>query len=65
MEKKERVNWIKLIQEYDEDFKISDYTPDELDDIIQRFKTNNENFKDKYFSFYDDIKTHTRKKQDW
>ena len=65
MDKKERTNWIRIIEEYDEDFKISDYSPEELDELIDRFKSSNEKFKDKYFAFYDDIKSHTLKKQDW
>lgn len=57
--------WIKIIQEYDEDFKISDYTPEELEDLINTYKSSSQNFKDKYFSFYNDVKSSSLKKQDW
>ena len=65
MENKKNQNWIKIIEKYDEDFKFSDYTPQELEELIDCFKNANEQFKEKYFAFYDDIKSHTRKKQDW
>ena len=39
MDKIERTNWIKLIEEFDEDFKISDYSPEELDEL--RYLSNN------------------------
>ena len=57
--------WIKIIQEYDEDFKISDYTPEELEELINAYKSASQNFKDKYFSFYNDVKSSSLKKQDW
>lgn len=57
--------WIKIIQEYDEDFKISDYTPEELEEIINAYKNSNQAFKDKYFAFYNDVKSSSLKKQDW
>ena len=65
MENRERENWIKIIQMYDEDFKFSDYTPEELEELVDSFKNSNEKFKDEYFSFYDDVKSPSRKKQDW
>ena len=43
-----------------EEFSESDFTVEEL----ERMK-GQENFKEKYFEFYDDVKDRTRKKQDW
>lgn len=56
---------ITLIHEFDEEFKFSDYTPEELEEYLNTLKTTNQKFKDKYFEFYDDIKSSSRKKQDW
>ena len=44
-----------------EEFSMSDYTPDEL----RKMKGDSENFKEKYFEFYDDVKDRSLKKQDW
>lgn len=53
----------KYLQNFDEDFSMSDFTPDEIYEMMQ----NNEmsNFKDKYFSKYNDVKSSSLKKQDW
>ena len=56
---------LALIQEFDEEFKFSDYTPEELEEYLNTLKSTNQKFKDKYFEFYDDIKSSSRKKQDW
>ena len=61
----ENNKWLKIIQEYDEDFKMSDYTPEELEQIINAYKSSNQKFKDQYFSFYNDVKSSSLKKQDW
>ena len=65
MKKPENESWIRIIEQYDEDFKLSDYTPEELEEIINSLKNSNQKFKDGYFAFYDDVKSHTLKKQDW
>lgn len=44
-----------------EEFSISDFTLEDL----ERLSGNKENFKEKYFEYYDDVKDRTRKKQDW
>ena len=43
-----------------EEFSESDFTVEELERMKDK-----ENFKEKYFEFYDDVKDRTRKKQDW
>ena len=65
MNNNETQKWLKIIQSYDEDFKLSDYSPSELEDLICAYKTSTDNFKDKYFAFYNDVKSSSRKKQDW
>lgn len=49
----------------DEDFKLSDYTVDELEIIFNTKKNAKQKFKDNYFAYYDDIKSSSLKKQDW
>lgn len=65
MKQSDTKKWIQIIQSYDEDFKLSDYTPAELEELINAHKNSNQQFKDKYFGFYNDVKSHTLKKQDW
>ena len=65
MENNENQKWLKIIQEYDEDFKLNDYTPAELEALINSFKNSTQKFKDNYFSFYNDVKSPSLKKQDW
>ena len=55
---------LRYIQNFDEDFSFTDFTPEELFELMDRFK-NTSNFKEKYFEFYDDVKCMTRKRQDW
>lgn len=52
------------IFENEEDFKMCDLTSTDIDRLTKN--KNNEKFKEEYFSFYDDIKSHTKKEpQDW
>ena len=57
------LQFIKYLESFDEDFSMSDYTPDEIYEIIH--KNDTQKFKDKYFSKYDDVKSSSLKKQDW
>ena len=64
--KKQYVSFAKLVQGYDEDFKLCDFTPEELEKVLNRqSKSQNKKFKDDYFSFYNDVKSSSLKKQDW
>lgn len=63
---------LKLLQYYGEETDIADFTPEELQDMLERMENDGmplpmtkEQFKEKYFEYYDDIKDKTRKKQDW
>ena len=56
--------------------EIADFTPQELEDLLARVNDvdlsssdgkplTKEEFKKKYFDFYDDVKDPSLKKQDW
>lgn len=53
----------KLFSSYDGEADFSDFTVEELEQLLGR--KNEENYKDKYFSYYDDVKSKSLKKQDW
>lgn len=55
----------KLMQNCDEDFKLSDYTVEEMENMLNVKKNSKQNFKDNYFAYYDDVKSSSLKKQDW
>lgn len=63
--KQKPISFAKLVQGYDEDFKLCDFTPQELAIILNRQNKSNQKFKDDYFSFYNDVKSSSLKKQDW
>lgn len=66
-EKEKQINnseILRYIQNFDEDFNFADFTPEELFELMDRFK-NTSDFKEKYFEYYDDVKCMTRKRQDW
>ena len=52
-----------LFQKYDGEVDIGDFTEEELNELLE-CKTE-EDFKNKYFGFYDDVKSPSLKKQDW
>lgn len=65
---------LKLLQSYGEEAEISDFTPHELQEMLDRMYADvtlqnkpltKEEFKKKYFEFYDDVKDSSLKKQDW
>ena len=68
---------LKQSANFDEEFKPSDYTVEEREEISKKnlAKTDAKNkkkknaelqkFKEQYFSYYDDIKSSSLKKQDW
>ena len=50
----------------DEDFKMCDLSSADLQEIFEENAKSSKNFKDKYFDFYDEIKSHTKSEpQDW
>ena len=63
---------LKLLQAYGEETDLSDFTPDELQELLDRMQADGGEvpltpaaFKEKYFAYYDDVKDKTLKKQDW
>lgn len=63
--KQEIKSFSKLVQNYDEDFKLSDFTPQELMSMLNNNNKANQKFKDDYFAYYNDVKSSSLKKQDW
>ena len=47
-----------------EEFSVSDFTVEELRQMSGSSKSYND-YKSKYFDYYDDVKDKTLKKQDW
>ncbi len=56
---------MRLFAEYDGEISMSDFTPEELADMLSYKPEELEELKRKYFSFYDDIKSPALKRQDW
>ena len=63
---------LKLLQTYGEETELGDFTPDELQALLEEMRASGEGlpltpqaFKERYFAFYDDVKDKSLKKQDW
>ena len=63
---------LKLLQAYGDETDLADFTPDELQEALERMLNDGEPmptsaaaFKERYFAYYDDVKDKTLKKQDW
>ncbi|MCI8734636.1 MAG: hypothetical protein HFE40_03680 [Clostridia bacterium] len=58
---------MKLAQTLDGDFCLSDFTPDELDEMLGLLDDGMtpEQVREKYFEFYDDVKDRTLDKHKW
>ncbi len=63
---------LKVLQTYGEETELGDFTPEELQELIERMQANGEElpltpqgFKERYFAYYDDVKDKSLKKQDW
>ncbi len=63
---------LKLMQQLGEETDIADFTPDELQALLDEMRSSGEPlpltaeaFKEKYFAYYDDVKDKSLKKQDW
>ena len=62
---------LKLLQNYGEETELGDFTPEELQELLEEMRANGdmpltpETFKEKYFAFYDDVKDKSLKRQDW
>lgn len=62
-------NWdlIKLSQVFDGEFNLSDFTPEEIDEMLGLIDENMtvEEIREKYFGYYDDIKDRVLSKHKW
>ena len=62
-------NWdlMKLSSAFDGEFCLSDFTPDELDELLGMLDEGDtvEDVRRKYFEFYDDVKDRTLEKHKW
>ncbi len=63
---------LKLLDTFSEDVDLADFTPEELQDLVQQKYDGGaprpltpEEFKARYFDYYDDVKDKSLKKQDW
>lgn len=56
---------LKLSEYFDEGVSLSDFTVEELEEMLELYKTDKQKFKEKYFDYYDDVKHSSLKKQDW
>ena len=48
-----------------EEFSMSDFTVQELEEMKKDKSSSYTKYKEKYFEYYDDVKDKTLKKQDW
>ena len=63
---------LKILQKYGEETELGDFSPEELQQLLEELEygdeppiLSKESFKEKYFSYHDDVKDKTLKKQDW
>lgn len=56
---------LKLSEYFDEGISLADFSVEELEEMLEIYKTDKQKFKEKYFDFYDDVKHSSLKKQDW
>ena len=65
---------LKLLQTYGEETELGDFTPEELQELLDRMQADDPSapmpmtpqaFKERYFAYYDDVKDKSLKMQDW
>ena len=58
---------MRLAQEYEGEFSLSDFTADEIEELLRPVDaaTSVEEIRRRYFEFYDDIKDRTLEKHKW
>lgn len=58
---------MKLASAFDGEFDFSDFTPDELEELLGGLEEGDtvEDVRRKYFEFYDDVKDRTLAKHKW
>ena len=65
-----KLELLKFFEEYDCEVELADFSPEELQDLIERMQNGDvpltkEEFKRRYFEYYDDVKDKSLKRQDW
>ena len=67
-----KLDLLKFLQTYGDETAIADFAPDELQELIDRMNDDGEplpltkeEFKRRYFEYYDDVKDKSLKRQDW
>ena len=62
---------LKLLQRYGEETELADFSVDELEELLAQMQDgenmpmSKEEFKRRYFAYYDDVKDKSLKRQDW
>lgn len=63
---------LRFLETFAEEAELADFSPEELQDLVQRMNADGasrpmtkEEFKERYFAYYDDVKDKSLKKQDW
>ena len=58
---------MRLAQEYDGEFSLSDFTAEEIEELLLPIEKEMtvEEIRKRYFEFYDDIKDRTLEKHKW
>ena len=62
---------LKLLQRYGEETELADFSVDELEELLAQMQDgenmplSKEEFKRRYFAYYDDVKDKSLDKQDW
>ena len=56
---------MRLFEEFDGEVSMSDFTIAEIEDMLGYESDDADEIKRKYFSYYNDVKNPTLKKQDW
>jgi hypothetical protein len=64
-----KLDLLKLLEQFEES-EIADFTPEELQDMLDRMHDDDPpqtlaEFKKKYFAYYDDVKDKSLPRQDW
>lgn len=56
---------MRLFEEYDGEVSMSDFAPEELEEMLGYKLEELDMLKKKYFDFYDDVKSQSLRRQDW
>lgn len=56
---------LKLSEKFDEGINLYDFTTEEIEEIAKSKQKSSVSFKQKYFEYYDDVKSESKKRQDW